>query len=254
MKAKSEKVLILSTGRTGTLFFARHLENKLASHQCFHESSYSRTFNILSNIVAAGLLPTTILRSTWKKLNKHKEFQKVLDSNNMLYLLPRILPDEFADYKIIHIHRSPFDYAKSHYNWSGGRLKSYIANNLTPFWQPNAFLLGEIDFKTWSGFSKLDKFLWVWKYKNQMIHEYKSSNQTLTVDFDKLFNNDKANQLIRIYDFLGIEWNENDVRHLSNKKNSSRTKGKDAEVNKAAVNKALLNECESFQKILLSSS
>ncbi|NVK86496.1 MAG: hypothetical protein HWE13_00140 [Gammaproteobacteria bacterium] len=200
----NKKYLIISTGRTGTLFFADLINALRPQVMAVHESRYSRLFCILSHFTLARLFPRSLLRFLWRKLNQHQHAEIIYDANNMLYALPYLIPEAFAEYKILHIFRTPDDYAESHLRFSKQRLRSFIANYLIPLWQPNGYFHGKILLWQWYRMSKRERFLWVWLFKNRLMRSYQRRFNYLSVSFDALFRTNVNDWRVSVLKFLDV--------------------------------------------------
>ncbi|NJN43717.1 MAG: hypothetical protein HC806_02580 [Anaerolineae bacterium] len=102
--------------------------------------------------------------------------------------------------------RDPRTYVQSHINWAKHRPKSFIANFLTPFWQPNAYLLGEARFWQWVQAKPLERFSWIWDFKNRQI-EYadRGEGSYYRVRFEDLFDRATPGQTFnQVLSFIGI--------------------------------------------------
>ena len=204
--------LILSTGRTGTMFLAKFLEEKVTQALVYHEAGgRSRMVNILANANICGLLPDSAPKWAWHRVvpgqilacNKNI----YIDSNNQFYGLVPFLRNLYPNIRVIHIIRDPRTYVRSHLNWSRHRPKSFIANYLVPFWQPNPFLVGEMDFAKWFSLSKFERFAWIWDFKNRYIEktvEFKIPY--LCIRFEDLFSESHSIEaLIKIQNHIGVK-------------------------------------------------
>lgn len=175
------------------MFFANLLNSLVKSACVYHEAGErSRLINILSNMHLGGLCPQALPIWAWKRIVfpdiKSCSKSYYIDSNNHLYGLTPSLPQLYPNVHVVHIVRDPRGYVRSHINWSKHRLKSFIANYLTPFWQPNAFLLGEMSLSDWTKASQLERFAWIWNFKNRFIDQIeKTETPYLRVRFEDLF-------------------------------------------------------------------
>jgi hypothetical protein len=211
MQSPKTSAVILSTGRTGTMFIAQTLQAFAPEAEVFHEAGErSRLINILSHAHLSGFIPITIPLRMWSMvigadlIACQKEYY--IDSNNHIYALVSLKPDIYPGLKVIHIVRDPRTYVRSHINWSRHRLKSYIANYLTPFWQPNGFMVGEISFFQWRRLSRFQRFCWIWDFKNRMIEKITINNiPYLRIRFEDIFlGSNPETHLNKILDFIGM--------------------------------------------------
>jgi hypothetical protein len=210
LSAKPVPVLVLSTGRTGTMFLADFLRAKIANAEVYHETPYSRLFAVLTNAHFAGVLGRQTLHTLWRHL-KGRELlgcgaDYFVDSNNHLYGLAVIAPELYPRLKVIHVVRDPRTYVPSHLNWTRHRAKSFIANYLVPFWQPNPWLVGQMSLLQWLRLSKFESFCWIWSFKNCLVGSLQGSGVPyLRVSFESLFDSDEPGATIdRVLDFIGL--------------------------------------------------
>jgi len=213
MSKEFKSLLILSTGRTGTKFLAKTLQVILPHADVFHEGGErSRLINILSHAHLAGFFPRQGPVLAWRMaiqpaLTRAQQNTTIyIDANNHLYVFGTGNPGLYPNLKIIHIVRDPRDYIRSHINWSKSRLKSFIANYLVPFWQPSGFLLGEYSWADWSGLNRLERYAWIWSYKNRLIQQMEMSQVPyLRIKFEDLFGGkDPGSTLADMLDFIGF--------------------------------------------------
>lgn len=210
MNSTALPVLFVSTGRTGTGFFCHLLRNLFPQVEVHHNSRYTTWINIVTNMLLARVLPKDALAVTWKFL-KEGELNRCqqnfyIDSNNHLYGLVVLAPELYPDLKVVHIVRDPRTYVRSHLNWARHRPKSFIANYMLPFWQPNAFLLGEMPLRQWLALSKFEEFCWVWDFKNRYIQSLEHSEVPyLRIRFEDLFASpDPETSLNQMLCFIGL--------------------------------------------------
>lgn len=208
--------VILSTGRTGTMFFADLLRDFYPQADVYHEAGErSRLINIISHAYLSGFVPWSVPHWAWKRAIAPalETCSKpiYIDSNNQLYAFITIKPELYDNLHVLHLVRDPRDYVRSHINWVRHRLKSFIANCLVPFWQPNAWLLKEVPFRKWIRFSIFKRYCWIWNYKNHRIEQIKDKGfPYLRVLFEDFFQTaDPIPALERMIKFLNLEYAEN---------------------------------------------
>lgn len=207
----TQPILIISTGRTGTIFFSRlfaDLYPTLAAS--YHERGSSRLIQILTNLHFSHLFPKSGLKLAWKFL-KGKEIETCekkfhMDANNFLYGLTSLAPELYPNLKVIHIVRDPRTYVTSQLNFSLQKRTSFIANYFVPFWQPNPFLVGELPLSRAFGFTRFEKYCWIWNFKNRVMEGLEnSSTPYMRIRFEDLFNTGNPEEVFgKITDFLGL--------------------------------------------------
>lgn len=210
----TQPILILSTGRTGTIFLARLFADMYPNVAAYHERGNSRPIQIAANLHFSHLLPKSGIKAVWAFL-KGKEIatcekQFHLDANNFLYGLAALYPELYPNLKVLHIVRDPRDYVTSQLNFSRQKRTSFIGNYLVPFWQPNPFLVGELPLSRAIGFSRLEKYCWVWDFKNRIMSTLEDSPTLyLRIRFEDLFSANPAPAFHSITDFFGLPPVEN---------------------------------------------
>ena len=207
----TQPILIISTGRTGTIFLARLFADLYpADVASYHERGASRPIQILTHLHFSHLFPKSGLKFTWKLLKGdeiascEKKFH--IDANNFLYGLASLAPELYPNLKVIHIVRDPRTYVTSQLNFSRQKRTSFIANYLVPFWQPNPFIIGELPLNKALGFTRFEKYCWIWNFKNRIMEGLENSpTPYLRVRFEDLFNTNNPEELFgKITDFIGL--------------------------------------------------
>jgi hypothetical protein len=207
----TQPILIISTGRTGTIFFSRlfaDLYPTLAAS--YHERGNSRPMQILTNLHFSHLFPKSGLKAAWKLFKGGEtdacEKQFHIDANCFLYGLAPLAPELYPNLKVLHIVRDPRAYVTSHLNFSRQKRTSFIANYFVPFWQPNPFLVGDLPLSKAPGFTRFEKYCWIWDFKNRVMEGLEnSSTPYMRVRFEDLFNTGNPEEVFgKITDFLGL--------------------------------------------------
>ncbi|MBI5824352.1 MAG: sulfotransferase [Chloroflexi bacterium] len=202
-------ILIVSTGRTGTIFLSRLFADLYPDSASYHERGPSRVIQILTNLHFAHLFPKSGLKASWKML-KGNEIKTCkakfhIDANNFLYGLASLAPELYPNLRVLHIVRDPRAYVTSQLNFSHQKRTSFIGNYLVPFWQPNPFLVGEIPLRRAFGFTRFEKYCWVWSFKNRVMAKLENSTTPyLRVRFEDLFAANHEEIFAKITDFIGL--------------------------------------------------
>jgi len=210
-------ILVVSTGRTGTGFLAHFIAEHFPQCCAHHIAPRSEWANVLSNAHLAGLLPRRAFVSASRQLLKPTlercRAPFYVDCNNHLFALAPLAPELYSELRVVHVVRDPRTYVRSHMNWARHRRKSFIANHLLPFWQPNGYLVGEISARRWYRMSRFERFCWIWDYKNRLIARLGSSHVPyLRVRFEDLFESPRRSaEAIRVLAFIGLPELENEV-------------------------------------------
>ncbi len=207
----TQPILIISTGRTGTIFFSRLFADLYQDAASYHERGASRPIQILTNLHFSHLFPKSGLKAAWKFFKGNEletcEAKFHIDANCFLYGLAPLAPELYPNLKVLHIVRDPRSYVTSHLNFSRQKGTSFIANYFVPFWQPNPFLVGELPLSKAFGFTRFEKYCWIWNFKNRVMEGLENtSTPYMRVRFEDLFSTtDNPEDLFgNITDFLGL--------------------------------------------------
>lgn len=231
MSDRFQTLLILSTGRTGTKFLAKTLQMLIPQAAVYHEGGEkSRLINILSHAQLANIVPDSLPKLSWRtailpaleQAQQEKSFY--IDANNHLYIFGILNRNLYPSLKIIHIVRDPRDYIRSHISWSRSRVKSFIANYLTPFWQPSGWLMEDMSMADWFSLNRLEKYAWIWTFKNGYIQQLESSETPyLRVRFEDLFySEDPGSVLSSMLAFIDVEVSKDLNKYFASTINASR--------------------------------
>lgn len=203
--------------------FRSSYADQVESH---HVTRHSALINVLTNMNLCHLMPRSGVTLAWRVL-KSTELDNssrpiFLDSNNLLYAFPLIAPTLYPDLHVIHIVRDPRDYVRSHMNWARHRPKSWIADRLIPFWQPNGALCGGIPLGRWMRMSRLERFSWIWSFKNRLLEQIAGTGiPYLRIRFEDIFCTRRPEPTFRqILDFIGIEGETPTVTVFTEKRNA----------------------------------
>lgn len=205
----SQPILIISTGRTGTIFLARLFADLYPNVASYHERGNSRPIQILTNLHFSHLFPKSGVKAAWKFfkgkeiLECEKEFH--IDANNFLYGLAALAPELYPNLKVLHIVRDPRTYVTSQLNFSRQKRTSFIGNYLVPFWQPSPFFVGELPIAQSFNFSRFQKYCWVWDFKNRVMAQLENSpTPYLCIRFEDLFGKQPEIEFRKITNFFGL--------------------------------------------------
>ena len=213
-------VFFLSTGRTGTQWFARLFSfakgikayhapaPDLASQNCYayriqKEASLSREARdeILGHIFLAGR--EQYLRYAYKCKRRY------LETNNHItffaYAIARLLPQA----SFVHVHRHPGDFASS------GLKRRWYENDPTAIRQivpVEASASG-----SWQGLNPLQKIGWLWKETNEFIEDFKASVPAERV-FTFNFSSMNPETLKELLVFTGAEISASKINSLMGRK------------------------------------
>lgn len=227
METNKQINFILSTGRTGTMFFEDYINDTSVKALCRHEPKPSRRFIPLSNMHFEGKISSENFNR--KYFSARKKLLSTspaiyIESSNFMWSGVFALNHDLPNVKILHIVRHPQDYIKSHYDygfWSG--YKRLIRSNI-PFFVANLPI---------SKKQKKDPIMVLaarWKLINETLQKYEATNPYLRVRFEDVFKNEDAKEgakkLSEIRAFLGCEpiSIEESLKYIQAPKNVSKKK------------------------------
>ncbi|MFM8320035.1 MAG: hypothetical protein ACKOC5_03885 [Chloroflexota bacterium] len=208
--ALPQPIIIVSTGRTGTVFFAGLLADLFPNIEAFHERGFSHSLNILSNLYYSKLIPKSVLTTAWKafKSRELNECQKpyIVEANTFLYGVVATAPELYPGLRVVHLVRDPRSYVRSHINWNAHRARSYVASRFVPFWRPNPFLVGQMPLAQAVRLSEFERYCWIWDFKNRAIQQLeKSSVPYLRLRFEDFFGGPAPEQQFNcMLEFMGL--------------------------------------------------
>jgi hypothetical protein len=196
-----KKLIFVSTGRCGTTRITEILKEKLPDQfSVNHVMPFSRLANIVGNLMFYIGQSETVKRFLYNfiisKFAKNKDFICTDPLTSM------IIPREYIDSKdvsIVHLERSPEAFATSMFNISRTKIKSFIAHNFIPLWQPGLFPLENLLNKNIK-----EKYKKISRFKNAYFLQHYSNNPNfVTITMEELFNSNFLNKSVK--DFLKKE-------------------------------------------------
>ncbi|MDZ7721311.1 MAG: sulfotransferase [candidate division KSB1 bacterium] len=208
------KVFIVSTGRTGTMFFAKFF-NLFPAVQSLHEPCPD--FLDLALDYAQGRVS---FESAAREIEKHRRVRcrehkrrnldLYIESNNRYFSLLKPLRHVFPDAKIIYIVRDGRDYVRS-----GISRIWYKTTDTSPRLRADMFP-SDPYYAQWDQMDRFAKIAWRWQKKDGFIHrDFQDLDNTLKVKFEDIFHDPERKGLYEITRFIGIT--DEQTRHYLNK-------------------------------------
>lgn len=183
---------------------------------CLHEPSPSRIFKIYSNLYINNKIHSDTIINTFIKSRKRiigtKNIQTYVESNNFIFGCIPALNKHFSNISIIHIARHPLTYIESHLNHGFWKGKKKLVAKHVPYWLENLTTPSQY---------RNDPIILLaerWRYVNERIASYASSNPYLFVKFEDLFC--KNNQEYR-YNGINTMRSFLQCKPISDKENAS---------------------------------
>ena len=170
---------ILSTGRCGTTFLSRLIQQNDPALSNIHQQKDSKGLNVQANLAISSKRYKKRFVASLSRKYAHALPPSTADSlRSVAYLL--YLEKLFEENPglrdnaiIIHLVRDPRDFVSSFINWKNRRLSGWIAHHLTPFWMPQPKISERFSM------TKFEHFCWIWQRKNMLfcdgfsnLHDY----------------------------------------------------------------------------------
>ena len=232
---KIKPVFLVSTGRTGTMFFKDYFD-KHHSHICSKHEPFP-------DLQDAGIKYfNSSLETKIREFKRHRalinknlienNFTYYLESNNKLSPFLEAIKYVYQDYRIIHIVRNPKDLIRSfmieHTLIKGAKvdIPVYSSHDLRPRLTPDLFESKENKLK-WLKADRFEKLCWYWStYNNYILDQINDDPKAITVKFeDVFFSSNNHRGFSTIIEFLSDYFNIEQTQELSSifkvKSNSS---------------------------------
>ena len=207
-----DKVFIVSTGRTGTKFFAHFLDefsNVYGLHEPepdFLELAINYARNKVEKIEAIRRIEKN--RRALCRSVKRQRLEKYVESNNRFFSLLEPLDKIFnGNLKVIHIIRDGRDYVRSGMsrNWYNDKdefAKKDLRLKATYFPEDNYY-------NQWHQMSRFEKICWRWQKKDGFIYQnIDKIDNTIRVKFEDIFKTDDYKSVFTIAEYIGLPQNE----------------------------------------------
>lgn len=211
MTARAERtVLILSSGRTATMFLARYFDANYDGVVARHEPPPSRLIRMASHARLAGHLSDGGLRSVlaWKRRREERgDGALYIEANPYLAGCADLLGEIWDRPTFIHIVRDPREQTRSamRHGMSTG-VKGFLNQHL-PYWYPDVRKIFSLDHKPdW-----LEMAAYMWTLFNSFIRQaaHQGHDYHLLL-FEELFD-ESFSGLRRLCGILGLDFREDDA-------------------------------------------
>ena len=137
---------------------------------------------------------------------KHKDKEYYINCDPLLSFGLSCVDFVGFDVSFVHLERKADDFVKSMINWQFTKMKSCIAHNFMPFWQPDIWPFEHI-FHLFNKAYLKNKYRKVWETKNRAFErEFQKRYPYLKIKFEELFDLETGGQTFRrLIDFMGVE-------------------------------------------------
>ena len=221
-------VFFLGCHRTGSKTLANFFAGLAPRAYSVHQRGQHRWLNIASSMCLAKVMPPVVFKALARRwlLAPLASAQApwIVETNGHNYLAAHYLKDRLPPYPVVQVVRDPRSFITSMVNWRLTRSgKARLVSHL-PFWDLNAFWLGQMSWQRWRGLSFPARLAWHWTYKNQLIrHLYgRGQGPFLLVRFEDIFMGPQAREnLGQVLEFVGLPGPWDLERILGRKQNAS---------------------------------
>lgn len=218
----TQKVFVLSTGRTGTKFLAEYFNANYDSVLALHEPKPSYRLRLYSNAYVDGRLSAEMLISAYRA-DRRRILETLvapiyIEATGYLYGFVDVL-DRLADNPIIlHILRDPREFVRSAHNHGSHSGLKWLVTTFLPYWYPPVRrVLEGRRLKSSIGLSSA-KWLLI---NRKLLESGPRHHDYHLIRFEDLF--DEANTgLRRICEILGLDFAERGRVAPSEKVNKGR--------------------------------
>jgi hypothetical protein len=211
---KINPILVVSTGRTGTKFFASYFNNHFDDFWAVHEPFPK--IDLLAAGYFKGKFKYSRVKNTlrWRRKFMQRElyirgYANYLESNPALWSLIPVMKDIMPHAKIIHVIRDGRSWLRSAYSRKFdvyGNLKRDRNGILWKF-TSNEISIDQFSGK-WDEMNMIEKLAWIWKVKNEnILNDISSDPNAITVRFEDIFyaeNNYRG--IDKIIDFISQDY------------------------------------------------
>lgn len=214
---KIQPIFIISTGRTGTQFFAELFSKGFKRVYAVHEPPpdlLELSLSFISNKISfkGGLGELRRLRmSLCKQVLLGKNSHYVESNTNIAFMIP-LLKAFFPNYKMIHVIRDGRDYVRSAFS----KVIFPTQNN-----QPTMLFMSPEDHrdrlqapdlpsdpynKCWDDLSRFQRICWYWITVNTIIEQaVEGDSRVLRVKYEDIFSEESGIEgVLKIIDFMGV--------------------------------------------------
>ena len=211
---KLNTCIIVSTGRTGTMFFEDFFNSNFDNVKALHEPH--------PDLFSLG---TTSIRQHWssKKIQRNLKYsryriynemikhqQTYIESNNNIVLLLNDFLEVFPNTKVLHIIREPSSYIMSAFSKKHSESQYAIFDEKDPRKR-----LAATDYdddpliNDWNSFDRFEKICWTWKKYNNIIEASASKNLYKLIKYENIFSETSGKESIEeIISFFDIKANQ----------------------------------------------
>jgi len=221
-------ILIVGTGRTGTEFLAKYIEEMDKKRIFSAHEPYPDLLKLSVDIRKKNLtnkrITTLLSRNRLNQLLtiKKKGIKIYVESNNNLSFLLPYLKNVFRNVKVLFFTRNPEDFLFSEMNKKHGKAGFYIYSKSDKRKRINAILMNDEPHNYhWNNWCRQYKIVWYWKYCNDFILKHINNYEHKIVKYEDFFSSQE--EIKRdVFDFIGLKSDCLDLNLFKKRKNASK--------------------------------
>ena len=209
-------IFFLSTGRTGTKWFANLFKQQkqlITFHQAVPTLAIQNKFyyNILNDKTLSEKTKYEIGKEIFLAareeylLYSYKTQKNFLETNNDMLFFAEVIAKLIPNSKFVHIYRHPGDFVRS------GLARGWYQDNIVEqkMIKPNI--------ANWQQLNRIEKIAWLWNESNTFIENFKQKIDKNRI-FELNFSSFSIQDIMQLANFIGIKLNEKKINKLKNKK------------------------------------
>ena len=191
-------VVILSTGRTGTMALARRFDEAWDEVRALHEPRPNRHLRIASNRHLCGRMSASaaagLFAASRRRLFRAVRQPIYIESNNFLHGFLDVLGLLFDRPRVVHVVRDPRTFIRSWIDFGVFRgLKGFVGRYV-PYWLLKPELIEPRPQRRWKDMPPPERIGWYWNAVNAVLDRAEAlfGGDYLRLRFEDLFTADLA--------------------------------------------------------------
>lgn len=206
-------LLVVSTGRTGTVSIAENFRVHYPFMRAVHEPFGSRILRILGNLRACGrideriALPAVRMIHAFGRTRNQREL--LIESNPHACCLIPVYRHMYPDLVVVHVVRHPADFIRSYINHGAfNGIKGFLGHRI-PYWFLRPEHMNDHDWPSWDTMTPMEASAWRWSILNHIIERDSRDgiSNHLRVRYEDLFH-EGPEEWMRIAAACGLDPNQ----------------------------------------------
>ena len=205
-------VIVLSTGRTGTMALARHFDGRYDTVRALHEPRPSKCLRIASNRYLCRDLSRDDLVRAFAR-SRRRLFRTIsepvyMECNNFLHGFLDVFPDLFENPLIVHVVRDPRTFIRSWVNFGVFRGVKGLVGRFHPYWLLKPDRYEARPKKRWNRMQPVERIAWYWTAINTELNrgERIYGDNYMRLRFEDIFEHGMSG-LERLTCWIGLPYN-----------------------------------------------